>query len=131
MSYIVFHNMNNSDIYHMQLNTINSESLRLIREYSAEILSSDATYHRLLIDTSKIMLLPLPVLANEIRTVTSQNEYSNAAIAIVIDNQLYTDKLSEMIKTIVERNSVELFTTIEMATLWLELENNRYMKRHH
>lgn len=123
--------MNNSDIYHMQLNTINSESLRLIREYSAEILSSDATYHRLLIDTSKIMLLPLPVLANEIRTVTSQNEYSNAAIAIVIDNQLYTDKLSEMIKTIVERNSVELFTTIEMATLWLELENNRYMKRHH
>ena len=130
VSYIVFHNLNTQDIHHMQLSAINSESLQRVRDYSAEILYTNVEYHRILIDVSKVRILPIPVLANEIRQVAFENDASKASIAIVVDSQEYTAKLAEIIKTILERDSVELFTDVSKAKLWLELENRRYLKRH-
>jgi len=116
-------------IHEIQIKSQGVDALRQVITLTAQILSSEAGYNYLLIDARGAKLLPLRLLASELKRISRQSGNVEASIAIIIHNQSFTDEMAVMIKTILERDNVELFTSIDKARFWLELQQKRHTSR--
>ncbi len=117
-------------IHEIQIKSQGADALRQVVTLSAQILSSEPKHHYLLIDATEAKLLPLRLLASELKRISRQSGNVGSSIAIVIHNKAFSDEMSIMIKTILERDNVELFTLADKARLWLEVQQKRHMSRH-
>ncbi|MEO1288836.1 MAG: hypothetical protein AAFV93_13805 [Chloroflexota bacterium] len=83
---------------------------------------SDKQQLRVIIDLSCFHLLPLRNLAIELRRFYEQEENINTKIALVVQPAL-VEVLNTMTRTYVKRDSIQLFTQLDKAELWLTLQN--------
>lgn len=80
----------------------------------------------LVLDMRASGMLPLRYLTVEMRRLNE--EYTNHApiyIAIVLKDTSLIDVTSALMKTIMRRDSVQYFTILEKARLWLDIEQRK------
>src|SRR5690606_35101745 len=125
MAYVI-HNHQATNIHEIQMKRINSEAIRQLFDISTRILNTgDSDNIYMVIDARECMILLLRLLAHELRSLAHRDGQVVACIAIVIANRGISEETSKMMQTILERDRVELFTDIEKARFWLQLEMKR------
>jgi|GEM_PF-5182465 len=125
MSYVI-HEQSTGNLHEIKMNRMNSDAIQQLFDLSAKIFASseqDDVY--MLIDARESMLLPLRLLAHELRTLSRRDGKITACIAIVIANRSISAETTKMLETILERDRVQIFTGIEKARLWIDLEKKR------
>ena len=85
-------------IHEIQIKRFGADALRQVVTLSAQILASETERHYLLIDATEATLLPLRLLASELKRISRQSGNVKSSIAIIIHNKAFTDEMSVMIK---------------------------------
>jgi|GEM_PF-2911286 len=124
MNYLIVHDKIGGT-HELQVKSISDEATRMIQTVSANIVESSKDHQGILIDVRDAMSLSLPDLARELRHTVNQLGHASVSIAIVISFHIYNEALEDMLKTILERSNIELFTKPDTARLWLQLEQTR------
>lgn len=123
MNYVI-HNTKEHGVHEIEVTHFNSIALGQLMTIASEIFSSGAV-HYILIDARGSRMLPLRVVANELRRAASAHGEVRSSVALVIDNSIFSEETAKLIKTIMERDRVEIFTMITKANFWLQMEMRR------
>lgn len=127
MSYVIYEQLS-KNIHEVKMNRMNSAAIQQLFDLSTKIFSaSDSENVYMLIDARESMLLPLRLLAHELRTLSRRDGQVKACIAIVIANRSISNETTKMLETILERDRVQIFTQLEKAHLWISLEQKHQL----
>lgn len=84
----------------------------------------------IVLDMRQSGMLPLRSLTQSLRSLLqTYPDHDAATIALVLDDPQMLDVTEALLKTIMRRDTIQYFTQLDKARLWLSIEQNKSNKR--